>query len=184
MDSTLPGSSVHEISQARTGEWLSIFISTSVFLNLFLIFGCVTWHSGSYFPDQGSYPCPLQWTLRVSTTWTAREVPNKSFKKEFCGSPSSLLEQTGHGCVCSRPASRDPSHLQDAQITRNTLCLATPTNPARPPSFPRAPRELGEGLALLLGSGHHRDNLMRLLSRLKISHRYCFSTTLELSSLP
>ena len=82
------------------------------FFKLFLIFGCVTWHVGSYFPDQGSYPCPLQWTLRVSTTWTAREVRNESFKKEFGGSPSSLLEQmvsrSGHGCVCSRPASPGP----------------------------------------------------------------------------
>ena len=87
-------------------------------------------------------------------------------------------------CVHGQQA-RDPFQLQDARITRNILCLATPTNPARwPPSSPRAPGGLGEGLALLLGSGHHRDNLMRLLSQLKMSRRYCFSTTLELSSLP
>ena len=118
---------------------------------------------------------------------TAREVPNESFQKGFGGSPTSLLEQmvsrTGHGNVCSRPASWDPSQLQDARITRNTLCLATLTSPVRPPSCPGAPGGLGEGLALLR-SGRHRDNLMRLLSQIKMSCRYCFSTTLELSSLP
>ena len=34
-------------------------------------FGHATWHSGSYFADQGSNPCPLQ----SLNHWTARGVP-------------------------------------------------------------------------------------------------------------
>ena len=34
----------------------------------FLFFGCAAQHVGSYFPDQGSNLCPLQWKCRVLTT--------------------------------------------------------------------------------------------------------------------
>ena len=32
------------------------------------IFGCSAQHAGSWFPKQGSNPCPLQWKRRVLTT--------------------------------------------------------------------------------------------------------------------
>ena len=34
---------------------------------IILFFGCAWWHAGSYFPDQGSNPCPLQWKRSVLT---------------------------------------------------------------------------------------------------------------------
>ena len=37
---------------------LSPFLPTFIFF-----FGCTALHMGSYFPDQGSNPCPLQWKL-------------------------------------------------------------------------------------------------------------------------
>ena len=36
---------------------------------LFLfLFGCTAWHAGSWFPDQGLNPCPLQWKWGVLIT--------------------------------------------------------------------------------------------------------------------
>ena len=33
----------------------------SMYMNFFFFFvGCVMWHVGSYFPDQGLYSCPLR----------------------------------------------------------------------------------------------------------------------------
>ena len=52
---------------------LYIIFSTLLFIYLFIfkfyyIFGHTVWHAWSYFPDQGSNPCPLQWTCRILTT--------------------------------------------------------------------------------------------------------------------
>ena len=48
-----------------------------VFIFVWLVFGlfcCTVWPEGSYFPDQGLNPCPLQWKHRFLTT----EPPRKS----------------------------------------------------------------------------------------------------------
>ena len=39
-----------------------------LFIHLFLFLGHTLWHIGSYFPDQGSNPCPLHWKYRILTT--------------------------------------------------------------------------------------------------------------------
>ena len=43
-----------------------------LFIYVFLFLGHTLWHIGSYFPDQGSNPCPLHWKYRILTT---SEVP-------------------------------------------------------------------------------------------------------------
>ena len=57
------------------------FRSFSSFLPSFLS-GRTTWHTGSYFPDQGWNPCPLQRKLKVLTTGP----PGKSPKPSVFGS--------------------------------------------------------------------------------------------------
>ena len=49
----------------------------------FFFFGQAKRHTGSYFPDQVSNPCSLQWKLRVLTT----------------GSPENSLQHTFSNCV-------------------------------------------------------------------------------------
>ena len=46
-----------------------VYLVCEIFFFLFFsLFGLAAWHVGSYFPDQGSNPCPLQWTLGALTT--------------------------------------------------------------------------------------------------------------------
>lgn len=67
------------------------------------------------------------------------------------GSPSSLLEQmvsrTGHGCVYHGQQPPGPSQLQDARITRNTLCLPPQqTQPGGHQALPEPPGDWERGL--------------------------------------
>ena len=42
-------------------------------------FNNITWHIGSYFPDQGSNPCSLHWQHRVLTTGSPEKSPRNRF---------------------------------------------------------------------------------------------------------
>ena len=66
--------------QLNTTEWLSLFIQVCT--------GCSMLHVESWFHDQGSNPCPLQWTL-CHIHWTTRQVPVLYFKLQK-HSPSCL----------------------------------------------------------------------------------------------
>ena len=50
---------------------LSLFVSSF----LFLFISCTEQLVGSYFPNQGSNPCPLPQELGSLNPWTTREVP-------------------------------------------------------------------------------------------------------------
>ena len=49
----------------RESRFLHILTNTLSFLSLFFH---IRWHIGSYFPDQGSNPCSLQWKHNILTT--------------------------------------------------------------------------------------------------------------------
>ena len=57
------------------GGWRQEPLETACSLPFFFFFfGLTAGHTGSYFPDQGLNPCPLQWK-RSLNHWTTREVP-------------------------------------------------------------------------------------------------------------
>ena len=61
------------------GRCLGMYISfpptrPDFFFFFFFLFGCIGWHAGSLFPDQGLNLCPLQWKHGILIT-TTREIP-------------------------------------------------------------------------------------------------------------
>ena len=46
---------------------------------LIFFFNNITWHIGSYFPDQGSNPYFLHWQHRVLTTGSPEKSPRNRF---------------------------------------------------------------------------------------------------------
>ena len=63
---------VHCVGSSRSWGALS---SLSSFFKKFLLFGHTVQHMGSYFPNQASNPCPLQWKCSVLTTGPPRKSP-------------------------------------------------------------------------------------------------------------
>ena len=58
-----------------SGKPITTHVYLLVHFPLFL-FGCVEWHMGSWFPDQGLSPRSLQWRCRVLTTeWSGKPLP-------------------------------------------------------------------------------------------------------------
>ena len=56
-----------------------------LFIYLFIyLFSCAVWHVGSYFPDQGSNLCPLQWERKVLTTGPLGKSRIVHFKWVYC----------------------------------------------------------------------------------------------------
>ena len=48
------------------------------YLFIYIFFGRTTQHVGSWFPDQGSNPCPVQWKCRVLTTGPPGKSPSEA----------------------------------------------------------------------------------------------------------
>ena len=84
---------------------LVISFSKRQFLVWFILglFGQAMWHVGSYFPDQGLNPCPLQWRSRVLTTGLpGRTLGDQILCKFFQKKPdTSTFEEAGTVWVCA-----------------------------------------------------------------------------------
>ena len=74
-----PGSSMLWQMAGFPSWWLNNISCVCVSDDPFLLFGRTEWHVASYFPDQGSNPCPLQWKHGLPTT----ELPGKALQ-HFC----------------------------------------------------------------------------------------------------
>ena len=75
------------------------------------------WHAGSFFPDQGWNPCPLQWKAQSPNHWTAREVPVPP-----------LFLTVAHGCHGPSP----PLHVC---VTQSKVGAGVPSRHPIPPSL-------------------------------------------------
>ena len=90
------------------------------------IFGCSAQHAGSWFPKQGSNPCPLQWKRRVLTTeWPGNfmNLQEKEFyffawktdlRKYCCCSVTKLCPTLYDPMDCSMSGFPVPHHLPDS----------------------------------------------------------------------
>ena len=69
-------------------------------------------HADSQFPDQGSYPCPLQWKCRVLTIGLPEKFPRAQFTLSLANIPEAIPSPFG-------PRSR---HIKPNNLRLYPLC--------------------------------------------------------------